>query len=162
MKKISIIALLFSVIMISCGSNEEKKDGFSMNRQKTETKTVTASSAEKASTRIDLNDKGTGPITSVAIGDLDQALADQGKSNFETNCLACHRIGKKFIGPDLTGVTERRSPEWIMNMILEPEKMIKENQLAKDLFMEFNGSPMAKQGLSQEEARAVLEYFRTL
>lgn len=34
--------------------------------------------------------------------------------------------------------------------------------LAKELLIEFNGSPMANQNLSQEDARAVLEYFRTL
>ena len=49
-----------------------------------------------------------------------------------------------------------------MNMILNPEIMLKEDQLAKDLFMEFNGAPMANQGLTQQEARAILEYFRTL
>jgi hypothetical protein len=48
-----------------------------------------------------------------------------------------------------------------MNMILDPEKMVKEDQLAKDLFMEFNGAPMSNQSLSQDDARAILEYLRT-
>ena len=56
----------------------------------------------------------------------------------------------------------RRTPEWIMNMILNPEQMVKENPLAKNLLIEFNGAPMANQNLTKEEARAVLEYFRTL
>jgi hypothetical protein len=47
-------------------------------------------------------------------------------------------------------------------MILSPEKMVKEDPLAKDLLIEFNGSPMANQNLTKDEARAVLEYFRTL
>jgi cytochrome c len=49
-----------------------------------------------------------------------------------------------------------------MNMILNPDQMVKEDPLAKDLLIEFNGSPMANQGLNEEQARAVLEYFRTL
>ena len=49
-----------------------------------------------------------------------------------------------------------------MNMILNPEQMVKEDPLAKELLIEFNGSPMANQGLTEEDARAVLEYFRTL
>jgi hypothetical protein len=49
-----------------------------------------------------------------------------------------------------------------MNMILNPDQMVKEDPLAKDLLLEFNGSPMANQGLTEEQARAVLEYFRTL
>ena len=77
-------------------------------------------------------------------------------------CLACHRVDKKFIGPAPKGILERRSPEWVMNMILNPEVMVKEDPLAKALLAEFNGAPMANQSLTEEEARAVLEYFRTL
>ena len=49
-----------------------------------------------------------------------------------------------------------------MNMILDPEGMVQKDPLAKSLLIEFNGSPMANQSLTKEEARAVLEYFRTL
>ena len=51
---------------------------------------------------------------------------------------------------------------WVMNMILAPDKMVKEDPIAKKLLQEFNGSPMANQNLTEDEARAVLEYFRTL
>ena len=40
--------------------------------------------------------------------------------------------------------------------------MLRDDPLAKALFMEFNGSPMSDQGLTEPQARAVLEYFRTL
>jgi hypothetical protein len=49
-----------------------------------------------------------------------------------------------------------------MNMILNPEVMIKEDPLTEELLKEFNGAPMANQNLKEDEARAVLEYFRTL
>ena len=49
-----------------------------------------------------------------------------------------------------------------MNMILNPDVMVQEDPIAKKLLMENNGSPMANQNLTNEEARAVLEYFRTL
>jgi hypothetical protein len=71
-------------------------------------------------------------------------------------------VDKKFIGPAPKGILERRSPEWVMNMILNPEVMVKEDSLAKALLAEFNGAPMANQNLTEEQARAVLEYFRTL
>ena len=57
---------------------------------------------------------------------------------------------------------QRRSPEWTMNMILNPEEMVKKDPLAKELLIKFNGSPMANQNLTEDEARQVLEYFRTL
>ena len=58
-------------------------------------------------------------------------------------------------------VTTRRSPEWIMNMILNPEQMVKEDPIAKQLLAEYM-SPMADQNLTEEQARNILEYFRTL
>ena len=84
-----------------------------------------------------------------------------GKGEYSV-ALAKEFPDKKFIGPAPKGIFERRSPEWIMNMILNPENMIQNNQEAKELLAEFNGAPMANQNLTQEEARAVLEYFRTL
>lgn len=89
-------------------------------------------------------------------------MAKQGGDIFKKMCTACHREGKKFIGPAPNVITERRTPEWIMNMILNPEEMVQKDPLAKALLVEFNGAPMANQNLTKEEVRAVLEYFRTL
>jgi mono/diheme cytochrome c family protein len=154
-------------LFISCGGKEEKKDhGFSLDRQKTsttQTQESPPSNAVNASERIALDNKGVGPVKSVTLApEPDQTLAAQGKEIYDQMCLACHRVGKRFIGPAPNGVLERRSPEWVMNMILNPEVMVKEDPLAKDLLIEFNGSPMANQGLNEDQARAVLEYFRTL
>jgi mono/diheme cytochrome c family protein len=168
MKKLNIITVfLFALLMISCGGKEEKKkEGFSVTRQKTDTEqpvTPPEPSATKASERVDLDNKGLGPVTSLTLNpEIDQAMAVTGKEVYDQMCLACHRIGKKFIGPAPNGILERRTPEWVMNMILNPDQMVKEDPLAKDLLVEFNGSPMANQGLTEEQARAVLEYFRTL
>ena len=49
-----------------------------------------------------------------------------------------------------------------MNMILDPEGMVNNDPLAKQLLLEYNGSPMANQNLTEDEARSILEYFRTL
>jgi len=152
--------------MIGCGGKEEKKEeGFSVNRPKTTEKKVEAPVADldPPSLRVDMSTKGVGPVTSVTLdASIDQTMAAKGKEVYEKMCLACHRIGKKFIGPAPNGILERRTPEWVMNMILNPEVMVKEDPLAKELLIEFNGSPMSNQGLDQEETRAILEYFRTL
>ena len=162
---LKIMTVLLSISLMSCGGKEEKKkEGFSYEK-KTTTETKTAAPAAKvpASQQITLSDKGVGPITSVELpAEIDQAMAANGKEIYKKMCTACHRPNKKFIGPAPKGIFERRSPEWIMNMILNPENMIKNDQLAEDLLKEFNGAPMANQNLTQEEARAVLEYFRTL
>ncbi len=48
-----------------------------------------------------------------------------------------------------------------MNMILNPEEMALNDPIARGLLMKYN-TVMANQGLTHEDARAVLEYFRTL
>ncbi|MDV7139841.1 cytochrome c [Maribacter sp. TH_r10] len=160
-------AILFSLLMLSCGGKEEKKkEGFSVKQKKATTEQVAevpVATEAKASERIDLVNKGVGPIKSVTLNEtVDEAMAAEGKEVYDQMCLACHRIGKKFIGPAPNGVLERRTPEWVMNMILNPQEMVTKDPLAKDLLAEFNGSPMANQGLTEEQARAILEYFRTL
>jgi mono/diheme cytochrome c family protein len=89
-------------------------------------------------------------------------MVTKGKMNFDAKCLACHKTHKKFIGPAPVGILDRRSPEWVMNMILNPSEMVQKDPIARQLLIDHNGSPMADQGLTEEEARQILEYFRTL
>ena len=157
--------LLITLFVFSCGGGEsEKKENTKVKLKKQNTeKKVEATKATKPSETIDLTNKGVGPIKSITLAsEIDQAMVTKGADVFKRMCTACHKVGKKFIGPPPNGVLKRRTPEWVMNMILDPEGMVKNDQLARDLLMEFNGSPMANQNLSEEDARAVLEYFRTL
>ncbi len=168
MTRISLIVVFaFTSLLIGCSGNknQESMDPISTTPAKAETKVVneTVETETPASKRITLDDKGVGPIKSIVIeSTIDKGLAEKGAEIFKTNCTACHKEDKRFIGPAITGVTERRSPEWIMNMILDPQLMVKENQLAKDLLMEFNGAAMANQNLTEDQARSIYEYFRTI
>lgn len=106
---------------------------------------------------------GIGPIKSLDLpSEIDAELAAKGKESFEAKCTACHKVTKKFIGPNPTGILTRRTAAWVMNMILNPDEMTLKDPIAKKLLIEANGAPMANQNLSEDEARAVLEYFRTL
>ena len=156
---ISLIAL------ISCGGKEEKKESDEIQlgnySKKEEVKKPETSSPEVA--MVDMDNIGIGPVKNLEIPEeIDQAMANKGKAIFDSKCLACHKPNKKFIGPAPAGVLERRSPEWVMNMMLNPEEMILKDPIAKQLLIEHNGSPMANQNLTEEEARQILEYFRTL
>lgn len=159
-----LTVVLITLLIMSCGGKEEKKkEAFTLKKPTTTEKSTVADKSVKASERIDLTNKGVGPIKSLELpAEIDQAMAANGEEIFNKMCTACHRPDKKFIGPAPMKIMERRTPAWIMNMILNPEGMVQNDPLAKELLIEFNGSPMANQNLSQEEARAVLEYFRTL
>ena len=104
-------------------------------------------------------DKGIGPVTSVSLGALDENLAANGKTIFAAKCVACHKIDVKVVGPALQDITKRRKPEWIMNQILNPTEMTQKDPVAKALLGQYIAQ-MANQNLTQDEARAVLEFFR--
>ena len=171
MKIIRKILLISAVVSLaSCGGKKEKEkekislDEYSSTPAPEKEKEASESTKEvKASERVDLENKGVGPVKNVELApEIDQEMAARGEQIYKNKCTACHKPDKRFVGPAQKGVLDRRSPEWVMNMILNPEVMIQKDPLAKDLLMEFNGSPMANQSLTREEARAVLEYFRTL
>ncbi|MFK5981917.1 MAG: cytochrome c [Flavobacteriaceae bacterium] len=159
--KLSLLAI-FAITLVSCGGDDKKakKEKVKISTKK---KTPKKAKTEKKEKTFDLTNKGIGPIKSVTLGaEIDQAMAAKGKAIYKSKCTACHKPTKKFIGPAPKGVLTRRSPEWIMNMILNPDEMVQKDPDAKALLMEFNGSPMANQSLTEEEARQVLEFFRTL
>jgi mono/diheme cytochrome c family protein len=153
------ISLLF--LVFACGSDANTTTSKATTPKKA--KTSKKKSNKPASQTIDLENKGIGPISSVSLGaEVDTEMAKKGEKLFTTKCTACHKLDKRFIGPSPKGLLDRRTPEWIMNMILNPDEMVKKDPLAKELLKEFNGSPMANQSLTEEEARSILEYFRTL
>ncbi|TPV32933.1 cytochrome c [Paucihalobacter ruber] len=161
MRTLTILITFLVVTLVGCSEKEDKTRSRTAYAKKTTE--APAKKAEPASKRIDLTNKGIGPITDITLEDaINQDLAAHGADVYQKMCTACHKVEKKHIGPSPKGILERRTPEWVMNMILNPEQMVKEDQLAKDLLIEFNGSPMANQNLTEEDARAVLEYFRTL
>ncbi|MCK0161372.1 c-type cytochrome [Allomuricauda sp. F6463D] len=159
MKKI-VLSLALGAMIISCGEKkEEKKDGFEVNRTKTEEKKAET----KEEVPVDLTNKGVGPITNLEFPeDINEEMAARGKAKFDAICVACHMIDKRMIGPAVKGVYDRRSPEWVMNMILNPNGMLKEDPIAQALLKEYNNAIMLDQNLTEEEARDVAEYLRTL
>jgi len=150
--KLKVLVLAISVAIISsCGGEGKKKDKIEASKE-----------TKKEVVEVDpMKDKGIGPISSITLGEIDETLAAEGKGVFKSKCSACHKMSKRFVGPGLAGVTDRRTPEWIMNMILNPEEMVEKNPIAKQLLAEYL-SPMANQSLTEAEARAILEYFRTV
>jgi nitrite reductase (NO-forming) len=89
------------------------------------------------------------------------AEASRGKLDFESKCFACHSMGHgRKLGPDLAGVTKRRSADWIQRWLKSPEKMLESDADAKALLKEYNNIPMPNQSLSDTEIRQYLKYFQ--
>ena len=106
-------------------------------------------------------ENGLGPIQNVEIteGVVDAALAGEGEQIFVVKCSACHKMDERYVGPGLADVTTRRTGAYVMNMILNPAEMIERHPEARKLLAEYY-TPMAFQDVTEEDARALLEYLR--
>jgi mono/diheme cytochrome c family protein len=88
------------------------------------------------------------------------ASAIQGKLAFESKCLACHSIaGRDKLGPDLHGATKRHDDVWLTRWLKSPEQMLQTDPLAKAMLDKYK-VPMPNQGLSEEEIKQYLAYFK--
>lgn len=94
---------------------------------------------------------------------VDAAMAAAGEKLFATKgCVACHTYGKKMTGPDLKGVTNRRTALWLEHQIMHPEVMTKTDPIAHALMAESNNVQMLNLHLTQPEAQSLIEYFKKL
>ncbi len=107
-------------------------------------------------------DKGIGPIKKVEIGPIDQKLVDEGKSLFASTCASCHKMDAKLVGPPLGKVAKEETPEFIMNLLLNTAEMQQKDPKVKKLVGDYGGVPMPQPSLDEKQARAVLEYLRSV
>jgi len=157
MRRILPLVLASSVTLAACGGSGKSNSSWSAD--KGTSAPATAVATPTAAPPAADGSKGVGPVDHVDIATLDNdALAASGKQLFTTKCSACHKLDERYIGPALAGVTTRRRPEWILNMMLNPEKMIVEDPTAKALLAEYL-APMANQSLARSEAESILAYF---
>jgi len=107
-------------------------------------------------------DLGIGPVKSVELGPLDKKMSDKGKAIFNNKCMICHDLDQAKIGPTLRNVTKARTPEFIMNMLVNTVQMQKQNATIKELIKKYNNIIMTPPMLDQDQARSVLEYLRSV
>lgn len=139
------VALL---LMTSCGGGSNESQG-----------TYTPPSAQ--TTEKEADPKGVGEIRNVDLGEaIDEAMASKGKAIVDMKCTACHQLNdKRIVGPGFQGVTARRRPEWIMNMITNVDVMLEEDPVAQALLEECL-TRMPNQNISIGDSRDILEFLR--
>lgn len=118
--------------------------------------------AEAELTAFEL-EHGIGPFTEEVIlpPTIDEQLAAEGREIFEMNCAACHEMDMRLVGPPLGDVVERRSPTFIMNIIMNPEEMVRNHPEGQAMLAQYP-IVMPYQNITPDEARAILEYLRTV
>lgn len=85
---------------------------------------------------------------------------DEGKALFQQKCSGCHSVGGgDLVGPDLKGVTEQRSPEWLAQWIANPPKMVADGDPTAVALLNQYPIQMPNLGLSADQIGAILAYL---
>lgn len=146
-------ALAIGVLLfISCGKEKTNTGEDFTKTSPTETSTDPSTYDPK---------RGEGKFNTVNLGaGLDIAMAGEGEKVAGVKCMACHKLtDERLVGPGWKGVTERRTPEWIMNFTTNPDPMIDKDP-ALQAQLEICLVRMPNQSITDDEARHVLEYMR--
>ncbi len=144
--------LLFASMALFMACNSNSNGGSSADS------TTAGSSAAK---NEGTNPKGIGPHQNVELTHpLDEKMIAEGKNVYDVKCQSCHKLtDERLVGPGWKGVTDRRTPEWIMNFVTNVDEMLEKDTAAQNM-LEVCLVKMPNQGLSEADARAVLEYMR--
>ena len=149
------VSLLFagSLAVAACNSGSDNNS----DAASTETTDNTGADASGEST----DPKGIGPHQNVELTHpLDESMVATGKNVYEVKCQSCHKLTEeRLVGPGWKGVTDRRTPEWIMNFTTNTEEMLEKDTAALNM-LEICLVKMPNQGVPENDARALLEFMR--
>lgn len=152
MKKLFPVVILLATL-VACGDNKPKEEKIAEDGY------GDYEIAEAPQTKDD--GKGIGPVKDVTLlTPLEEERIGRGKAIFEMKCQACHRLDdQRVVGPGWKGITQRRKPEWIMNMITNVDVMLDQDAEARKL-LELCLTRMPNQNVSVGDARDILEFMR--
>ncbi len=91
---------------------------------------------------------------------VDEARQKEGRKIFKSLCSSCHKLDKKFIGPALGGVEDRRENDWLKAWIKDNANLrASGDRDAIAIFEEYNGSNMtAFPQLTDQQIDDILYY----
>ena len=146
MKKTLFVLAVIAIVM-ACGQQTSDTSGQNAS---------TSAQEEVMAT----DGKGIGEIKNVTLNDpLHDDMVEKGKAIYEMKCAACHKLsGARVVGPSWAGITTKRKPEWIMNMITNVEVMLDKDPEARALLEECL-TRMPNQNVSIGDARDILEFM---
>lgn len=147
--KTTFLSLILVLSIIACTSKKDAEDAAKKS----------PSPSELATQQPEVH--GTEVKNLELTNPLNKEWVTAGKSFYDMKCLACHKLtDEKLVGPGWAGVTKRREPVWIMNMITNVDMMLEKDPEAQKL-LEQCLVRMPNQNVSQEDARKIIEFMRS-
>ena len=143
----AILIVVGACIFAACGSNQAKDE-----------KSTGVAEVPKDQPEVHGNEVKPGDVEMST--PLNQQWVTNGKAIYDLKCQSCHKLTEeRLVGPGWSGVTKRREPHWIMNMITNVEMMLETDPEAQKL-LEQCLVRMPNQNLSKDESRQVIEFMR--
>ncbi len=81
-----------------------------------------------------------------------------GQQVFEKNCLVCHSLDQKIIGPALRGIVTRKSKKWFTSWVHHPQKLIDTNEEAAKLYREYMELQHPSFAFTDEQMKALIDF----
>lgn len=142
----SLFAFVMLILVSGCGNSGKEQQGGQADA---------AAAEEKAKATY-------GKITEVSMdAQLNAEYAEKGEKIFNVVCSACHKLDERYVGPELGTVFKRRTPVYIMNMMLDTEVMLEKDDTARCLLQEYL-TKMPSAQVNETDARFVLEHLRAV
>jgi glucose/arabinose dehydrogenase len=92
----------------------------------------------------------------------DSSTIAMGESSFIQKCSGCHNFRQDGIGPQLGGITNEISVDWIRQFIIHPKKIIESGDArAQTLFKQFHMVMPSFAGNTMDETNGIIAFLNT-
>ncbi len=131
------------------------------NEEKPATETAPSATVEDPTAKPEVHGNEIKPGDVELTTPLNKEWVAAGKGIYEMKCQACHKLNdERLVGPGWKGVTQKREPHWIMNMITNVDMMLEKDPEAQKL-LEQCLVRMPNQNISKDDSRQILEFMRS-
>lgn len=77
---------------------------------------------------------------------------------FNKNCIHCHSLDYKLVGPSLRSIVGRTSKEWFTSWIRSPDQLIESNEQAAELYRDYGKISHPYFSLTDEEIELLISF----
>lgn len=158
MKKLCYLALMV-VFAYACGNNSNSESNNTDNTAGTAETATEEDTPEAAQIEYD-EAVGHGKFTEENFEfAMDPQLTEKGNAIYSAKCQSCHKLtDEQLVGPGFAGVSERRTPVWIMNFLTNTDEMIDLDPALQEQ-LEVCMVRMPDQALSDDDALSIVSFF---
>ncbi|MGI4972517.1 MAG: c-type cytochrome [Janthinobacterium lividum] len=100
------------------------------------------------------------PVTSNSAIPGDATAIASGDGLFKNNCVQCHAVNEKVVGPALAGISKRRSISWLVPWVQNSAKVVASgDEYAIKLFNDNSKQQMPSFALSKKEIQDIITWI---